>query len=311
MKNILENLIKEFDENNNINKLDKNEFLIIEIISQNFGLDSDEIKKILESKEVKNIYNIPNLKNNIEILLNKYFEIAKTKDSEEIKLLKIKLNETKEDKNKKGKFFITSNRTLRLVMLKILEKYEVKMEGIDYSILNREFFYRLLDEIIKKEENKNLIEKTVVTPNYETKYEVENESLEAQIENDKEILKKSIIIDFFREMNSSMNNELLDNLYKAGLVINRLDDKNTISIEDLESISLTIKLFFKYLKKYKVLPKEKIDSVLDIGLEEAQNFNYIGSEFIELNDVKKVKVESPGWKIENEIITKPTVKEVD
>ncbi|MGL4861637.1 MAG: hypothetical protein ACRCZO_13180 [Cetobacterium sp.] len=310
MKNILENLIKEFNENNNLNKLGKNEFLIIETISQNFELDSDEIKKILESKEVKKIPNIEINKKYSEDLLNKILKIVKAKNLEEIKLLKNELNEERVTKYNK-KIFVISKTAVRLAMLKILEKYELKTNKIDYSILNKEFCSRLLDEIMKREENENLIEETIVASNNETKYEIENENLEAQIEKEKEIMKKSIIINFFREMNSSMNNELLDNLYKAGLVINQLDDKNTISTEDLESISLTIKLFFKYLKKYKVLPKEKIDNILDIGLEEAQNFNYIGSEFIELNDIKKVKVESPGWKIENEIITKPTVKEVD
>lgn len=308
MKNILENLIKEFTQNNNISKLDKNQLLIIETISQNFELDSDEVKKILENKEVKKIPNIENWRKYSEDLSNKILKIVKTKDLEEIKLLKNKLNE---EKYNKKNWFVISNITIRLAMLKILERYDVKRDEIDYSILNREFCNRLLDEIMKREENENLIEETMVASNNETKYEIENENLETQIKKEKEIMKKSIIIDFFREMNSSMNNELLDNLYKAGLAINQLDDKNTISTEDLESISLTIKLFFKYLKKYKVLPKEKIDNILDIGLEEAQNFNYIGSEFIESNDLKKVKVETTGWRIENEIITKPTVKEVD
>ncbi|MGL6130507.1 MAG: hypothetical protein ACRCZ9_02685 [Fusobacteriaceae bacterium] len=310
MKTILENLIKEFNERGDISKLEPNKSYL-QIISKNINLDPNQIMNLLEVNGFNTNWNsntIKKFKEKEKILFDKFLDIIKTKDLKKIKLLKIELNSCE------NKFIISIN-VIILLIYKILGEYRIKIDNLNDSILSREFLNDFLDKLVIQTEdvskNSNLNKQIIDLQKEINKYEIEIENLKNQINNQKNFIKKQIILEFFREMNSSLNNELLDNFHKIGILLNQLENKDSISVEDLESISLTIKLFFKYLKKNKVVPKENIGNVINITLENAQSYKYIGSEFINSCESKKVKIETSGWEIKDEIITKPTVKEVN
>lgn len=140
---------------------------------------------------------------------------------------------------------------------------------------------------------------------------LEKEELEKEVKLTKEKWKKESESNFFIKLNSKENNYFMDNFKLSQVKIKKLMDENYIIPEELESIIITLKSFSKFLRMNKIQEIIEVEKILKINLEESHNYIYYGSEFLDENSEKRVIVESPGWKYEDKIISKPSVREVE
>lgn len=116
--------------------------------------------------------------------------------------------------------------------------------------------------------------------------------------------------EFFIKLNSKENNYFIDNFKLSQLKLKKLASKNYEIPLELESIIITLKSFSKFLRMNKIQEIANIGDIIDINLNESFDYNYYGSEFLDETMKKKVRIETSGWKYENIVISKPTIREV-
>lgn len=116
--------------------------------------------------------------------------------------------------------------------------------------------------------------------------------------------------EFFIKLNSKENNYFIDNFKLSQLKLKKLASENYEIPLELESIIITLKSFSKFLRMNKIQEIANIGDIIDINLNESFDYNYYGSEFLDETMKKKVRIETSGWKYENIVISKPTIREV-
>lgn len=309
-----------------------------EILIENFEKYSkivDEYDKEIKKKNFldteKAIYILKNNKPSYRNPYVKYFH----KKAEIIKEAQILLTNLKNKINEKNLDFIhideiinNSNKFFKkILILNFINEYKLQnyLNIYKYMSVNdsKDFLLDLIKlsekkikEIKVKNEN-DYVEKIkdLEKENLELKMalnilENENENLNFEIEEIKFNADIEAKIEIFQEMNSSQNDFLLDNFTNNELTINMLKEKEYLIPKELESVILTTKSFIKIIKRLGLKPKQKIGRIIKINLDQSNEFEYIGSEFINSNDIKTVKIETSGWVYENKIISKPRVREV-
>ena len=309
-----------------------------EILIENFEKYSkivDEYDKEIKKKNFldteKAIYI---LKNNKPSYRNPYVKYFHKKD-EIIKEAQILLTNLKNKINEKNLDFIhideiinNSNKFFKkILILNFINEYKLQNYLNVYKYMSVNDSKDFLLDLIKLSENKikeikvknenDYVEKIkdLEKENLELKMalsilENENENLNFEIEEIKINADIEAKIEIFQEMNSSQNDFLLDNFTNNELTINMLKEKEYLIPKELESVILTTKSFIKIIKRLGLKPKQKIGRIIKINLDQSNEFEYIGSEFINSNDIKTVKIETSGWVYENKIISKPRVREV-
>lgn len=117
-------------------------------------------------------------------------------------------------------------------------------------------------------------------------------------------------IKIFQSFNSVQSNNTLDNFHIAKQLMQKLKEENwEPNHPDLNDLLYVINLFDEFLQSQKVFPIHNAGEIIDLSFENAINYDYQGSDYISNQDVKKVKVKAPGWRIDNIVICKPTVIE--
>lgn len=139
---------------------------------------------------------------------------------------------------------------------------------------------------------------------------IENENLTQELEELKEHSETNAKLEIFEEMNSSSSDSLLDNFFYNDNQLNTLKKLGYEIPKELESIYITTRSFMKILKKLEVKQIQKIGRIVYLNLEESMDYQYFGTEFKDSEELKEVKIESPGWKYKDKVISKPIVKEV-
>jgi len=121
---------------------------------------------------------------------------------------------------------------------------------------------------------------------------------------------KKAVINIFKQMNSVEYGNLLDNVALSEKQIRELKAKGWEPPPEAENVSMTVRMFYKFLKKYGISPMAEIDSKLQINLNQSELYDYEGSEFKDGKEMKNVRVCAPGWTYQKNIISSPKVREI-
>lgn len=312
MKNIILKLLKEYTNEDNINQNNTEDGKIITVLIENNNLDYVFVLK-------KNNFNLSHfwkiklkkfdqIKNKALYLEKEIFSLNSKYDEEKLKYL----SEELKDLNKL---------TARVVIYYLIKEFDF---GNFYpyfeNISNENSKYFLLDCLglmeekyfpISLEEKIEKLEKYI--KELRSSLELitfEKERLEEERTIEKENLKAELEKEFFSSLNSNENNYFIDNFKISQLKLKTLNKENYKIPEELDSIIITLKSFSKFLKKNKVKEIIGIGEIFEIDFHESFKYTYYGSEFLNENDKKIVKSETSGWKYEENIISKPIVREV-
>ena len=118
-------------------------------------------------------------------------------------------------------------------------------------------------------------------------------------------------VNFFSQLNSEKYGYVLDQLLMVNKNIDILKEKNCKLPIEVNSIFMFIKRLVIFLKDNNIEPIMKFDSVQNVVISDIENCRYDGSAFASEDEVKKVRVYSPGWiyKDKQIQISRPYIKE--
>jgi len=286
--------------------------------------DGEIIKNLLTTEE--NDYNKIFKKKNLSYFwFNNLKKMPKIKEkalylTEE--LVSLSLNYSEEKVEKLSKELSEINKvTARIIIYYLIKELNIEeSDTLFQNISNENSKYFLLDVInLLKEKYSpiSLEEKVLKLEGYikELRNSLEIITFEKEQLEEKNIKEKenNVFItekEFFTKLNSKENNYFIDNFKLSQLKLKKLARENYEIPLELESIIITLKSFSKFLKMNKIQEIANIGDVIDINLNESFEYNYYGSEFLDETMKKKVRIETSGWKYENIVISKPTVREV-
>jgi hypothetical protein len=135
-------------------------------------------------------------------------------------------------------------------------------------------------------------------------------SLQADIDKIGIEARQEAFIAFFQEMNSVKHSYFLDQFLRADMQFKQLKQQGTELLQEVESIGVLIPIFDRFLKAHGIQPKELVGERIILTLKESDHYEYIGSDFENMNERKTVEVLSSGWIHEGRLILKPRVREV-
>ena len=115
-----------------------------------------------------------------------------------------------------------------------------------------------------------------------------------------EICKRDIFCDLVKEMTSIQHGRVLDALYTAST-------DREVTLEFLGAIP---QLLMQMLNSMGINPVLCVGDLMELTLETSLSYDYQGSDFNGEHDMKIVKVLSPGWTYEGELISPARVTEV-
>ena len=118
------------------------------------------------------------------------------------------------------------------------------------------------------------------------------------------------MIDFFSGLNAEKYGRILDELLNIRSGIQQLRKQKTLPPE-ISGLFIFINNFSKFVKDNDITPIMKIGSVHEMTLSEMESCDYEGSPYIKADEVKRVKVLSPGWFYKNKEIqiARPRLRE--
>lgn len=309
MKDIILKLSKEYSLQKN-----KKNYQDAEIIKTILEIKENSYNKILKKRNLSPFW-INNLKKEKQIkekslyLTEKLIYLASNYKDEELENLSKKIKKT--------------NKIITRAILYFLSK-KLNIENLNdlfQNISNENSRYFILDALnFLKEKHSpiSLEEKIYRLENYikELRNSLEIITFEKeQLEENNLKLKEENVLtlkkEFFTKLNSKENNYFIDNFKLSQLKLKKLANLNYEIPLELESIIITLKSFSKFLKMNKIEEISNIGEIIDINLDESFKYNYYGSEFSNNVIRKKVIIETSGWKYEDIVISKPTVREVN
>lgn len=120
------------------------------------------------------------------------------------------------------------------------------------------------------------------------------------------------MIDFFSGLNAEKYGRILDELLNIRSGIQQLRKQNTDLPPEISGLFIFINNFSKFVKDNEITPIMKIGSVHEMTFNEIQSCDYEGSPYVKSDEVKRVKVLSPGWFYKNKEIqiARPRLREL-
>ena len=118
------------------------------------------------------------------------------------------------------------------------------------------------------------------------------------------------VVDVLAKMNSQESGQLLDQFAKSEQTLKQLSSSGYTVPKELSSVSLCVRMFMRTMRNvFMISPVHVIGEKLNITLEQAERYDYSGSDFADAEEVKKVEVISPGWRYGKEVFSLPKVIE--
>lgn len=169
----------------------------------------------------------------------------------------------------------------------------------------------------EEDENENIFKIKHQRDSYKTTirlYKNELSRIEKRIEEEAKEAKEEAIKEFYITLNSDKYGNFLDKIPLTEKVLFNIRKKNygeNESIpEEVRKVLIFIKQVLKFVKDSGITPMDEIGRTFEGSAEDIEKMNYIGN-FFEENEVKSLKVKTPGYKYGNIIISLPTVEEVE
>lgn len=118
------------------------------------------------------------------------------------------------------------------------------------------------------------------------------------------------VVDVLAKMNSQEAGKLLDQFAKSEQTLKQLASSGYEIPKELSSVSLCVRMFMRTMRNvFMISPVHVIGEKLKLTLEQAERYDYSGSDFDDSGEVKNVEVISPGWRYGKEIFSLPKVME--
>ena len=118
------------------------------------------------------------------------------------------------------------------------------------------------------------------------------------------------VVDVLAKMNSQEYGQLLDQFAKSEQTLKQLASSGYTVPKELSSVSLCVRMFMRTMRNvFKISPVHVIGDRLKLTLEQAERYDYSGSDFADDSEVKTVEVISPGWRYGKEVFSLPKVIE--
>ena len=136
------------------------------------------------------------------------------------------------------------------------------------------------------------------------------ESFQDEIDQIRDEAKQETVVSFFQEMNSVKFSNLLDQFSNAEEMLKRLKEANYEIPQEIEVIPALVRMFMRFLKMYGVEPKTTIGLQKNMNLKESEDYEYVGSDFKDVDEKKAVEIKSTGWEYARNVISKPKAEEV-
>lgn len=120
------------------------------------------------------------------------------------------------------------------------------------------------------------------------------------------------LIAFFSQLNSEKYGCILDAVFSAKIGVSQLRRNNVQLPPEISGLFILIDKFAQFIRDNEINPILKPGVVQDMSFDEAEACEYEGTPFKTADDVKRVKVISPGWFYKNKDvqISRPRLKEV-
>lgn len=120
------------------------------------------------------------------------------------------------------------------------------------------------------------------------------------------------LIAFFSQLNSEKYGCILDAVFSAKIGVRQLRRNNVQLPPEIGGLFILIDKLAQFIRDNEINPILKPGTVQDMSFDEAEACEYEGTPFKTADDVKRVKVISPGWFYKNKDvqISRPRLKEV-
>ena len=139
------------------------------------------------------------------------------------------------------------------------------------------------------------------------------EDLEDEFAEQLEASKAKELADFFAKLNSERYGCILDELLVVRKGVDELRKSNYELPIEINGLLIMVKKLIQFVRDSHIEPMMKINSVKDVTASDVEFCNYEGTPFVNPQEMKKVKVVSPGWIYRDKElqISRPKVKEIE
>lgn len=169
-----------------------------------------------------------------------------------------------------------------------------------------------IDSVLNEEVSNNNEELKLQNENLRSSLILINDELEQykkELEKFKEEIELNVISDFIKDLNSEKYGRILDNFIKCQKSLKELKRNHYEFPIQVESIPILIRQYVKFIQEYGIQEIQKRQQIM-LNYEDASNGNYIGSPYKDKDEIKKVRVDSPGWIYKDVIISTPIYIEI-
>ena len=136
------------------------------------------------------------------------------------------------------------------------------------------------------------------------------DELKESVEESAEEAKKVAVSDFFGKLNSPAYGSILDSLLVVEKNLAQARKEGIKMPPQLMSLTIIFKQLIRFVKDSGIEPIEEVGREFEAVYEEISLLNYIGEPYERDEEVKKLRVSTPGWKYGDMVISTPTVQEV-
>lgn len=227
----------------------------------------------------------------------------------------------------------------RLVAIMIYEKYTTMNIYHDREELHslgntlaRYVFYDMSDSVAnvydfqqlresKRKESSTIAEKTISydqamrrMSQLENTLERTNmmlQELQDEFEEELESSRVKELVDFFSKLNSEKYGCILDELLVVKRGVDQLRKENYEIPIEINGLLIVIKKLIQFIRDSHIEPMMRIHSIREVIATDIEFCNYEGTPFQNADEIKKVRVVSPGWiyKDKEIQISRPKVRE--
>jgi molecular chaperone GrpE (heat shock protein) len=136
-------------------------------------------------------------------------------------------------------------------------------------------------------------------------------ALQEKLRSAQETTQTQAIVSFLREMNSSTNNNLLDNIALSNRAIAQMLSTNSLpDSPEVEGVVYSLKMLLDYLLQIGVRPIQQVGHRAQVTMDDLTYILYVGTEFSDSKQTKWVQFRSPGWAYRDQVITRPQAVEM-
>lgn len=137
--------------------------------------------------------------------------------------------------------------------------------------------------------------------------------LQDDFESRLEEIHQNEMTDFFSRLNSEKYGCILDAIINVRDGVRKLRKQNVNLPPEISGLFILVDNLTKFVRDHEINPIMKLGSVHSMKFNEIESCDYEGSPYVDAEEIKQVKVLSPGWFYKNKDIqiARPRLKEIE